>query len=546
MTNSIEELSGAEVIFIIGSNTTEAHPQVARRIIGAVDRGARLIVADPRRTAISEFAEIHLQLRPGSDIALLNAMMHVILTEGLIDDVFIEMRTENFNALRDTLYSQNFDDLVKATGIPSNLVKRAARLYAGAQKGVVCYCLGVTQHICGTANVESIANLAMITGHVEQSFTGVNPLRGQNNVQGACDMGALPGVFPGYQSVADDLIREKFQRAWDKKLPAEPGLTLMEMTHSSIEKGVQAMFIMGENPVMSDPEASAVEYTLKNLDFLAVSDIFLTETAQYADVVFPAASFAEKTGTVTNSERRVQLIRQAIPPLGECKSDAEIIMELSRRLGYPMEYENMAEVMEEIALLTPIYGGMYHDRLEKSWGLQWPCSSREDPGTPYLHKYSFARGRGRFVPAEHVIPDEPVDRDYPFVLMTGRVYHHYHTGAMTRASAILSREAPEALLEINPDDAASLGFRSGDLATLYSRRGEIQVRLKSTENIAPGMLYTSFHFHEAPVNRLTNPAADPVAKCPEYKVCAVNIKRETGSKKLRISNKIRYNVKTVN
>ncbi len=525
MTNSIEEIGGAEVILVIGSNTTEAHPQVARRIIQAVDEGARLIVADPRRTPLSEFAEIHLQLRPGTDIALLNAMMRIILSEGLIDDVFIEMRTENFNALRDSLYEQDFEDLAAVTGISPELVRRAARLYAGAQKGVVCYCLGITQHVCGTANVESIANLAMITGHVEQSFTGVNPLRGQNNVQGACDMGALPAVFPGYQSVADEAIRHKFERAWGRKLPEKPGLTLMEMTHHGRENGVRAMFVMGENPVMSDPDASVVEKTLEGLDFLAVSDIFLTETARFADVVFPAASFAEKTGTVTNSERRVQLMHRAIPPIGECRTDAEIIAELSNRLDYPMEYENMAEVMEEIALLTPIYGGMYHDRLQKTWGIQWPCTSREHPGTPYLHKYSFARGRGRFVPAEHVPPAEQTDSEYPFVLMTGRVYHHYHTGAMTRASDILSREAPEALLEINPEDASALGAAPGQMVRVRSRRGDICVRLKPTERVRRGMLYTSFHFHEAQVNLLTNPAADPVAKCPEYKVCAVSLEK---------------------
>ncbi len=525
MTNSIEEIAGAEVILVIGSNTTEAHPQVARRIIRAVEGGAKLIVADPRRTAISGFADIHLQLRPGTDIALLNAMMRVILSEGLIDDAFIEMRTENFNALRDSLYEQDVEELCAITGVSSDLVRRAARLYAGAQKGVVCYCLGITQHVCGTANVESIANLAMITGHVEQSFTGVNPLRGQNNVQGACDMGALPGVFPGYQSVADDSIRQKFERAWGRELPAEPGLTLMEMTHHGRANGIRAMFIMGENPVISDPAASVVEKTLSDLDFLAVSDIFLTETAAFADVVFPAASFAEKWGTVTNSERRVQLMHQAIEPLGQCKSDAEIITALSGLLDYPMDYGNMAEVMEEIALLTPIYGGIYHDRLRDSWGLQWPCTSRDHEGTPYLHKYSFARGRGRFVPADHVPPQESTDSRFPFILMTGRIYHHYHTGAMTRASAMLSREVPEALMEINPADCRALGLRSGQMVRVKSRRGEMQVRLRATDRVSEGMLYVPFHFVEAPVNRLTNPAADPVAKCPEYKVCAVSIEK---------------------
>ena len=525
MTNSINEITGAEVIFVIGSNTTEAHPQIARRILEAVDSGAKLIVADPRRTEISRAAHIHLQLRPGSDIALLNAMMRVILSEGLIDDAFIEMRTENFKELRKHLLSQDIDKLAAVSGIPVSQIKKAARLYAGAQKGVICYCLGITQHICGTANVESIANLAMLTGHVEQAYTGVNPLRGQNNVQGACDMGAIPGVFPGYQPVSDPAIKKKFERAWGTALPSEPGLTITDMTHRGRENGIRAMFIMGENPVMSDPDASKVEETLKGLEFLAVSDIFLTETASLAHVVFPAASFAEKCGTVTNSERRVQLMHQAIPPIGECRSDSEIITELAGRLGYTMAYENSAEIMEEIALLTPIYGGIFHDRLETSWGLQWPCPSRDHKGTPYLHKYSFARGKGRFVPAENITPDELPDDDYPFILMTGRVYHHYHTGAMTRASDILSREVPEAVLEINSDDAEEKGLRHGDMVSLRSRRGEIEVRVKPVDTISRGMLYVSFHFHESPVNRLTNPALDPVAKCPEYKVCAVNLEK---------------------
>ncbi len=525
MTNSINEITGAEVIFVIGSNTTEAHPQIARRILEAVDSGAKLIVADPRRTEISRSAHIHLQLRPGSDIALLNAMMRVILSEGLVDDAFIEMRTENFRELRKHLLAQDIDQLAAVSGIPASQIKKAARLYAGAQKGVICYCLGITQHICGTANVESIANLAMLTGHVEQAYTGVNPLRGQNNVQGACDMGAIPGVFPGYQQVSDPLIREKFERAWGKALPSEPGLTITDMTHRGRENGIRAMFIMGENPVMSDPDASKVEETLKGLEFLAVSDIFLTETARLAHVVFPAASFAEKCGTVTNSERRVQLMHQAIPPIGECRSDSEIIMELAGCLGYSMEYENSAEIMEEIALLTPIYGGIFHDRLETCWGLQWPCPSRDHTGTPYLHKYSFARGKGRFVPAENIMPDELPDDDYPFILMTGRVYHHYHTGAMTRASDILSREVPEAVLEINSYDAEEKGLRHGDMVSLRSRRGEMEVRVKPVDTISRGMLYVSFHFHESPVNRLTNPALDPVAKCPEYKVCAVNLEK---------------------
>ena len=526
MTNSIGEIEGSEVILAMGSNTTEAHPQIARRIISAVDKGARLIVADPRRTTLAEFAEIHLPLRPGTDIPLLNAMMRIILDENLIDDVFIEMRTENFHELRKFIYTLDLGELVAATGLPEELIRRAARLYAGSSKGVICYCLGITQHVCGTANVESIANLAMMTGNVEQRFTGVNPLRGQNNVQGACDMGALPTVFPGYQPVSDPAARERFERAWKTDLSGKPGVTLVEMTHSGTrDGGIKGMFIMGENPVLSDPDASNVKKNLEALEFLAVSDIFLTETALLADVVFPAASFAEKTGTFTNSERRVQLVRRAVPPAGESRTDARIIMEISARAGYEMDYESMAEVMEEIALLTPIYGGIYHDRLEGSWGIQWPCPTRDHPGTPYLHKYSFTRGRGHFSPAPHVPPDEPPDGEYPFVLITGRQYHHYHTGTMTRRSETLAREAPVPLLEVHPEDARALELRSGDLVRVSSRRGSMEMGAKITPGVPRGTLYATFHFPEALVNALTNPSSDPIARCPEYKICAVNLEK---------------------
>ena len=418
------------------------------------------------------------------------------------------------------------DPLEKAAvaNVPLSQLRLAAELYGRANKAVICYCLGITQHICGTDNVQSIANLAMLTGNVEKADTGVDPLRGQNNVQGACDMGALPGVFPGYQAVGDTIIREKFARAWQRELPDTPGLTLLEMTHSQ-GKTIKGMFIMGENPLLSDPTLARVRDTLENLEFLAVSDIFLTETAELAHVIFPAASFAEKTGTFTNSERRVQMVRQAIKPLGHSRTDSDIISALSRRLGYEMSYESSAEIMEEIALLTPVYGGMYHDRLESSWGLQWPCFDRQHPGTEFLHKYNFARGRGCFVPAAHQMPGEQPDSEYPFLLMTGRVYHHYHTAAMTRASAILNRESPEALLEINPVDAGSLSLFSGEMVKLATRRGSIKLKVLISEQVAEGMLYTSFHFTEAPVNLLTNASSDPKSKCPEYKICAAQVEK---------------------
>jgi len=525
MTNSINEIENAQVMLVIGSNTSEAHPQVARRIFTAMDRGARLIVIDPRRTLLARRADIHLAIRPGTDIPLLNAMMRIILDENLADDLFIEMRTENFYGLRDMLYRLDLEETARLTGVDLAGIRAAAQLYGRAQKAVICYCLGITQHVCGTGNVQAIANLAMLTGHVEKEDTGVDPLRGQNNVQGACDMGALPNVFPSYQQVDIDDYREKFERAWHACLPSQPGLTLMEMTHGGKNGPLKAMFIMGENPVLSDPVQARVEETLDNLEFLLVADIFLTETARRAHVVLPAASFAEKTGTFTNSERRVQMVRRVIPPLGQSRTDSDIIMDLSARLGYAMDYESPAEIMEEISMLAPIYGGMQHDRLENSWGLQWPCWDRRHSGTPFLHKYYFTRGKGRFVPTVHEPPAELPDEDYPFLLITGRIYHQYHTGTMSRHSALLSREAGEALLQLHPGDGRRLGVRSGDLVRMRSRRGEVQVKAQLTETVKAGEIYTTFHFSEMPVNRLTISAKDHFSQCPEYKICAVHLEK---------------------
>ncbi len=525
MTNSINEIENAEVILATGSNTTEAHPQVARRMLAAVDRGAKLIVIDPRRIRLAEFAHIHLDIRPGTDIPLLNAMMRIIIDQNLVDDLFIDMRTENYHQLRDMLYRIDLEETAKTTGVPLERIKEAARVYARARKAVICYCLGITQHISGTRNVQSLANLAMLTGNVEKEDTGVDPLRGQNNVQGACDMGALPNVFPGYQSVGNLDFREKFEAAWQVRLPEKTGLTLMEMTHCGAEGLIRGMFIMGENPMLSDPVLSKVEDTLANLEFLAVSDIFLTETAKFAHVVFPAASFAEKTGTFTNSERRVQMVRRAIDPVGHCRTDADIIMGISERMGYPMGHESPVEIMEEIAMLTPIYGGMHHDRLESGWGLQWPCWDRGHPGTPFLHKYYFTRGRGRFIAAEHDPPSELPDKEYPFLLITGRTYHHYHTGTMTRKCSLHNRECGEALLQINGGDAGRLGVRGGDILRVTSRRGVIRITAEISDVVKPGMIYTSFHFSESPINALCIDTWDPLANCPEYKVCAVKIEQ---------------------
>ncbi len=537
MTNSINEIEEAQVILVSGSNTTRTHPQVARRFYRALDRGAKLIVIDPRRTRLARRAHIHLRIRPGTDIALLNGMMRSIIDENLIDDLFIQMRTENYTTMRDMLFGIDLARAAAVTGVPERTIRRAARIYAQAQRSVICYCLGVTQHIAGTGNVQSYANLAMLTGHVEQEFTGVDPLRGQNNVQGACDMGALPGVLPGYQPVNDAAVREKFARVWNAEVPERPGMTLLDMTHlpgagaTSLQKAspaIRAMYITGENPLLSEPSLNSVKKAFHHFDFLAVSDIFLSETAQAADVVFPAASFAEKSGTITSSERRVQLMRKAIEPVGDSRPDHWIVMELARRMGYAMDYESPAEIMEEICMVTPIYAGMYHDRLDREWGVQWPCGGRNEEGTQFLHKYSFARGRGRFEPAVHVEPAEPTDSDYPFALITGRFYFQYHTGTMTRRTPILERESHEPLLEMHPDDGRRLGLRTGSRVTVASRRGRCRFVVQLTDRVAEGNLFTSFHFAEAPVNELTVDASDPVARCPEYKVCAVRLE-EVGS-----------------
>ncbi len=380
----------------------------------------------------------------------------------------------------------------------------------------------------GEKEAEGIyANLAMITGNVEKEHGGVDPLRGQNNVQGACDMAALPAVLPGYQDLANLEVRERFRAAWGTDIPQSTGKSLTEMTHAGIDGGIRAMFIMGENPVLSDPHLNRVENTLKHLDFLAVSDIFLTETARLAHVVFPAASFAEKSGTITNSERRVQLCHRAIDPIGNCRPDSEIIMELGRRLGCPgMDFDSNAEIMEEIGVLTPIYGGMHYDRLEGSWGLQWPCWNRDHPGTGFLHKYYFARGKGQFTITEHKEPREGVEEKYPFTLVTGRgSYHHYHTATMTRNSRRLVREYPEALLEINREDCEKLELKQGELVEVSSRRGSVRVKAQVTDRVQPGTVFTSFHFWEVPINQLTIDALDPKSKCPEFKVCSVNLKK---------------------
>jgi len=536
MTNSVPELEDADCILVTGSNTTEAHPLVATYIMRAVEKGAKLIVVDPRDIQLARLATLHLRQRPGTDVAWLNGMMNVILSEGLEDKGFIEGRTEGFAELEAALAEYTPGRVEAITGIPASDLIAAARVYAQAERAAIVYAMGITQHTTGTDNVLSCANLAMLTGNVGKPSSGVNPLRGQNNVQGACDLGALPNFYPGYQSVIDPQIRAKFEEAWGVELSPQVGLTVVEMTNAAYEGQLRAMYIMAENPMLSDPDINHVREALKRLDFLVVQDIFLSETAKLADVVLPGASFAEKDGTFTATDRRIQRVRQVIEPIGEARADWETICDLAKRMlnkssrglkgthsGW--EYSHPAEIMDEIAALTPIYGGVSYRRLEENGFLQWPCRNTNDPGTPYLHKDKFVRGRGKFTPVHYQEPAELPDEEYPLVLTTGRMMFHWHTGTMTRRSEKLVKEVGDGYVEINPEDAEAVGIGEGERVRLVSRRGQIEARAWITRRVTPGVVFIPFHFAESAANTLTNAALDPVAKIPEYKVCAVRLEK---------------------
>ncbi len=523
MTNSISEIRNADCIFVIGSNTSENHPVIALEAKAAVrHRGAKLIVADPRRIELVDYASVWLQQKPGTDVALINGMLQTIISRGWLNKAFIDERTEGFELLAESIKDYTPEAVEKITGVPAADLVEAARLYAQSPNSSILYAMGITQHATGTNNVLALANLAMVAGQIGKPSSGINPLRGQNNVQGACDMGGLPNVYTGYQRVDDKSVRQKFEKAWGVSLSPNTGLTLMEMMKGVADGKVKALFILGENPLLSDPNANKVKEELKHLDLLVVQDIFLSETAELAHVVLPGVSFAEKDGTFTNTERRVQRVRKAIDPIANTRSDWEIICDLSSRLGYPMKYNSPKEIMDEIVSVTPSYGGMRYDRLE-GLGLQWPCPAADHPGTAYLHKDKFTRGKGKF----HVTPYAPApelpDHEYPFILTTGRVLYHYHT-VMTRKSKGLSEIYPEGVVEINPDDASRLGIKPDNgLVEVSSRRGKVQVKAKVSDNLPPGVVFMTFHFKEAAANLLTLDVLDPVAKIPEFKVCAVKI-----------------------
>ena len=525
MTNSISEIKDAACILVIGSDTTAGHPVIALEIKKAVRNGGRLIVANPREIELCRHANVWLRQAPGSDVALLMGMMKVILDEGLADLSFISECCDNFDAFKESLKNFDLDFVEKTTGVPRDTIVEAARLYATCKPATIIYAMGITQHSHGTDNVMAVANLAMLTGNMGRPSTGVNPLRGQNNVQGACDMGALPNVYTGYQRVDNPDIQKKFEIAWRNDLNPTPGLTLTEMLDAAYDGKIKAVYIMGENPILSDADANHTEKALKKLEFLVVQDIFLTETARLADVVLPAVSFAEKDGTFTNTERRIQRVRKAIEPVGNSKPDWWIICQLARKMcDKDFDFEHPSEIMEEVARLTPSYGGVTYERLEEC-GLQWPCPTKEHPGTPILHVGRFVCGLGRFAPLQYKPPAELPDKEYPLILTTGRSLYHYHTGTMTRKVTGLNTIEPEGVVEINPVDASSLKIKDGDKVKVISRRGEVAAKTKITEKSPPKVVYMTFHFAESAANLLTNAALDPVAKIPEFKVCAVRVER---------------------
>jgi len=519
-TNSYDELPFMDCILIIGSNPTEAHPIVGWRVRTAIDNGAKIIVCDPRKILVAESADIHIQHYPGTDIALINAMISFIVTENLHNKEFIENRTEGFSELWEAVKDYTPDSVEGITGVKAALIKQAAKLYATSSRSCIMYSLGMTEHTVGTDNIISMANLAMVCGHVGKEFSGVYPMRGQNNVQGACDMGALPNVYSGYQPVTDEAVRKKFESSWGVSLPPLKGLTLTDMMYKAIDGALKCFYIIGEDQVRTDPNTHWVEQALDSLEFLVVQEIFLSETAKKADVILPGASFAEKNGTFTCAERRFQRVRRAIEPISG-KTDGNIICEVAKRLGYTMEGDP-EKVLDEMASLTPMYKGVSFERLEEN-GLQWPVPEKNHPGTPVVHLGKFIRGLGKFIPVKHKPPAEVPDKEYPFILSTGRMLFHYNTGTMTTRVANILREYPRNFVQINAADAKHLGIRKDDRVKVKTRRGELEVAAEVTDKVKPGVLWMPFHFSDEPTNVLTNNAFDPVCRTGEYKACAAKI-----------------------
>ena len=527
MTNSIKEIDGAKTIFVIGANTTNAHPVIGQRMRRAARNGAKLIVANPKEIDLVRAADYFIQHKPGSDTALLMGMCRYIIEEGLQDQTFIAEHCENFEEFQASLAAYTPEFVTEITGVPWEQIAIVARTYATVKPAALFYAMGITQHSHGTDNVMAVANLALLTGNIGRESTGVNPLRGQNNVQGACDMGGLPNVYPGYQNVTLPENKAKFEKAWGKPMSDKIGLTHTEIFDKIYAGEITALYMVGENPLLTEANAKHVRAALEKLDFFVAQDLFISETAQYADVILPAASFAEKDGTFTNTERRVQRVRRAIPPRGESRPDWWIVSQIAQKMGEPgFAFSEPTEIMAEIAAVTPIYGGISYERIEQV-GLQWPCRDANDPGTKFLHQGKFSRpnGKGQFVPLAYKKSAEIADDDYPLILTTDRSLYHYHSATMTRRVEGLEQLDSNEWLKLSPEDAAQFGVEDGEWVEVESRRGKVKVRAMVTDTCPSGVCSMTFHFWESPTNEITNPALDPVAKIPETKVTAVRVEK---------------------
>jgi len=528
-TNPFEDVLNADVIFLIGSNPIEAHPLAGRRIVQAKKAGKKIIVCDPRYTPTARLADEWVRYNPSTNIALINSIMYWIIKENLHDKEFIEKRTTGFEDLKKTV--ENYADVESITGVPTERVKEIARIYASAENAVIIYCLGITELTTGTDNVRSLGNLSMLTGNVGRPGVGVNPLRGQNNVQGACDMGAYPNVFSGYQKCEDDATRKRMEELWGVTgLAKEYGVTLTEQI-TQCGDPIRAMYIFALNPVVSYPDSNHVMRSLQKLDFLVVQDIFMTETAQFADVILPGASFAEKDGTFTSGERRINRVRKAVEPPGDAKEDWQIFVDLAHKLGLKgFDFNSPEDIWDDMRRVTPSMAGASYARMEKPESVHWPCPTEDHPGTPILHreKFSSADGLGHFFGIEHRPPAEVADAEYPFTLMTGRLLFHYHTRTQTDRAKLLHHEVPAGFVQINTDDAARMNIRNGEKIKLTSRRGEVETLAKVTDEVAPGVLMMTMHFGDAAANMLTNTALDPLSKMPELKHSAVKVEKITG------------------
>lgn len=536
MTNSIGDIAEAKCVFIIGSNTFENHPLIGRRVMEAKVNGAKIIYVDPRLTPTGKQADLYLQFYSGTDVCLLNGMMHEIIKNGWENKEFIQNRCNGYDELKKEVMKDeyNLENVSKVTGVPVDKIKTAAEWFAKSGSTAILYSMGITQHTTGVDNVKSCGNIQMLTGNLGRPGTGVNALRGQNNVQGACDMGALPVVYTGYQKVIDEAARKKFADAWkfpDGIAKGENGYEVTTLMNVLSDKPgeIKCLYIMGENPMISDPDLTHVGHAMKTLDFLVVQDIFLNETAQLANVVLPAACYAEKDGTQTSTERRVQMWRKAQNPPGEAKGDWEIIASIAKAMGYADQFawKTSEDVFTEIASVTPSYGGMTYERLNKPEALHWPCPTKDHPGTPILHgeKFGMPDGKGLMTGIPFKYQTERPDSEYPFLLTTGRSIWQWHTGTMTRRSASLEREEPTGWIEINVDDAKALGIKNGEVVKAISRRGEIKITARVTENIKKGVMFIPFHYAECAANVLTINALDPIAKIPESKACAIKVEK---------------------